>query len=373
VSAAAQVPPKFSLVVGGLFFQTLRRVHLSGDALEFLRRRVVAITLFTWLPLLMLSAIDGNLRDGAIKIPFLYDVAVHVRFLIALPLLMVAEVFVHERISPVIDWFVDRRIVSTKDLPVFSDAVRFTTRACNSIVLEWVLLGLVYTLGIWLWRDELAVKAATWYARPAAGSIHLTLAGSWYAVISIPFFQFILLRWYVRMVLWFQLLWRISRLKLNLAAAHPDRAGGIGFLGDSAYAFSPILFAQGVLLSGLIANRVLREGQSVMAFKMEAAGLVCVLVLFVLGPLVMFTRQLDRAKREGAAEWGLLAARSLFTSQEKWPEGDGYAVASRMRLVPFGGDDVLRLVAVTIVPLLPLALTMFSLQDLLTRLLKIVF
>jgi len=148
------------------------------------------------------------------------------------------------------------------------------------------------------------------------------------------------------------------------------------------------------LLSGLIASQVLYEGQTVMAFRMEAAGLVCAMVLFVLGPLVMFTRQLDRAKREGADEWGRLAASNVFAFQEKWTRGDGqaaarllgtsdaqslanlsggYRVACDMRLVPFGKDDVLRLAAATFAPLLPLGLTMFSLQELMTRLVKILF
>jgi len=386
-------PPEFSLVLGGLLFKLYRRARLAGESLEFLRRRVLCVTLLAWLPLLLLSAIDGNLHGG-VRIPFLNDVEAHVRFLAALPLLVVAEVFVHDRISPLIREFVDRRIVSTEDLPAFNEAVRFAMRARNSMVLEAGLLGLVYTLGLWLWRSELALQAATWYARPGAEHIQLTWAGRWYAFVSIPLFQFILLRWYLRMVLWFQLLWRISRLNLRLVATHPDHAGGIGFVGESVYAFSPILFAQGALLSGLIASRVLYGGQLVTSFTMDAAGLICALLLFVLGPLVMFTPQLDRTRRQGAAKYGQLANRCVFAFQEKWMHGvekgaadllgssdvqalpnlaNSYAAAADMRLVPFGRDDVLRLAGATAAPLLPLALTMFSLQELLTRLVKILF
>jgi hypothetical protein len=393
-TAAPPAPPSFSLVQGGLLFQTWRRLHLSGESLEFLRRRVLFITLLAWLPLLLLSVIDGNLDGGAIRIPFLQDLEAHVRFLVALPLLIVAEVIVHERISPLIRRFVDHRIVAVDDVPAFNEAVRFTVRARNSIALEAALLGLVYTLGLWLWRSEFALDAATWYARPDGGHIQLTLAGRWYAWVSIPIFQFLMVRWYLRMVLWFHLLWRISRLPLHLVATHPDCAGGIGFLGDSAYAFSPVLFAQGALLSGLIANRVLYQGQNVLSFKMDAAGLVCALALFVLGPLVMFTPQLDRARERGEAEYGRLANRYVSAFHEKWIRGeerdtpallgssdiqslaavgDSYVVVSDMRRVPFGRDDVLWLVAATTAPLLPLALTMFSLQELLTRLVKILF
>ena len=44
-----------------------------------------------------------------------------------------------------------------------------------------------------------------------------------------------------------------------------------------------------------------------------------------------------------------------------------------MRPVPIGIRDVARLAAATAAPLLPLALTMFSLDELVTRLLKVVF
>ena len=49
----------FSLVLGGPLFQLFRRAHLSGNALELLTRRIIVITLFAWLPLVVLSILDG--------------------------------------------------------------------------------------------------------------------------------------------------------------------------------------------------------------------------------------------------------------------------------------------------------------------------
>ncbi|HXP87818.1 MAG TPA: hypothetical protein VN841_24005 [Bryobacteraceae bacterium] len=54
--------------------------------------------------------------------------------------------------------------------------------------------------------------------------MNLTLSGYWYAYVGIPIFQFILLRWYMRFLLWFRSLWQVSKLTLHLSAAHPDRA-----------------------------------------------------------------------------------------------------------------------------------------------------
>jgi len=60
---------EFSLVLGGPLFWLCRRTHLAGDALQFLHREVVAITLLTWLPLLLLSTIERHATGGAIRIP----------------------------------------------------------------------------------------------------------------------------------------------------------------------------------------------------------------------------------------------------------------------------------------------------------------
>ncbi len=383
--------PDFSLFLGGPLYQLYRRSSLASDNLELLRRRILAISLVAWLPLLCLSVLDGRALGG-IAIPFLHDIEVHVRFLIALPVLIAAELVVHQRITPVLRRFVERRIVTTEDMPAFNAAIDSALRVRNSVAIEIGLVILSYTLGLWVWRSQIALSTPTWYAAPDGTGAQYTWAGHWYAFVSIPMFQFILLRWYMRVGLWFWLLWRVSRLNLHLTAAHPDRAGGIGFLGRSTYAFGPLLFAQGALLAGMIANRVLYEGRTLTSFKMDAAGLIGFFVLFVLGPLTMFAPQLSRAKRKGAAEYAWLANRYVFGFEEKWirggaPDvnellgtsdiqsladlGNSYAVVREMRLVPFGVEDITRLAGAAAAPLLPLMLTVFSLEELVTRLIKV--
>jgi hypothetical protein len=118
-----------------------------------------------------------------------------------------------------------------------------------------------YTFGLWLWHGRLALETSTWYAHPG-GRWHLTPAGVWYVFVSIPIAQFILLRWYLRLFIWFRFLWQVSRINLNLISTHPDRCAGLAFLGKSAYAFGPILFAQGAMLAGLVASRILYRGKA---------------------------------------------------------------------------------------------------------------
>ncbi len=147
-------------------------------------------------------------------------------------------------------------------------------------------------------------------------------------------------------------------------------------------------------MAGLIASQVLYNGQSVLSFKLEAAGWLGFFIACILGPLCMFTPRLDRVKRRGQAEYGLLANRYLFGFEAKWVRsgpseprellgtadlqsladlGNSYSFVRQMRIVPFGLDDIVRLVAITAAPLLPLTLTIWSLEQLLTRLIKFIF
>src|ERR1019366_1599803 len=386
--------PDFSLVLGGPIFQLLRRSHLSGDSLELLHRRIVAIVVIAWLPLALLSLVGNYFLGGTLKLAFLPDIEAHVRLLVALPVLIAAELIVHRRIRPKVKTFLSRHIVRQRDEPKFFAAIESAMRLRNSIPLELGLLVAVYTLGLWVWRSQIALGTSTWYAIPEGGHLHLTAAGYWYAFVSIPIFQFILVRWYLRFFIWFRFLWQVSRLHLHIVATHPDRSGGLAFLGKSSYAFSPILFAQGALLAGVIASRVLFGGESLLSFKMEAVSLVGFFLVFILAPLTMFTPQLVSAKRKGLSQYGLLASRYVDGFEQKWVEGNAaegdellgsadiqsladlgnsYANVRDMRAVPFGLQDIGRLAAATAIPLLPLGLTVFSLEELVMRIVKILF
>jgi hypothetical protein len=384
--------PDFSLVLGGPLYQLFRRAHLSGSTLELLRRRMLVLCGLAWVPLLLLSAAAGHALGGQIAIPFLYDIEANVRFLVAMPILIGAELIVHLRLRPAVAQFVQRRIVTPEEMPKFREAIDRTMRLRNSVVAEVALIVLVYTVGLWVWKSQIALGAASWYATPDSAHTRLTPAGFWYAFVSVPIFQFILVRWYFRFFLWFSFLWRVSRLNLRLIPTHPDRAAGLSFLGRSSYAFAPVLLAQGALLAGLIANQIFHAGRSLTDFKVEGAAFVAFFVAIVLVPLTVFTPGLASAKRQGLGQFGRLASRYVREFDDKWVHdgpvadeellgsgdiqsladlGNSYAVVQEMRLVPFGLKDVTRLAATSALPLLPLALTIFSLDELVGRLLTV--
>ena len=388
-------PRDFSLVLGGPLFQLLRRVHLSDDALMLVRQRVVVIALLAWLPLLVLSALEGHMLGGTVAIPFLLDVEAHVRFLVAMPLLIIAELVVYRRMRPVVQQFLERNLIPESAMMRFEGVIESAFRVRNSVLAEGLLIAFVYGVGILIiWRQYVALDATTWYATPFAEGSKLSLAGMWYCYVSLPIFQFLLVRWYFRLVIWTRFLWQVSHIELSLIPMHPDRVGGLGFLANTVFAFTVLAVAHGALVAGQIANRVFFAGATLPDFKAEIAVVLILMLCAVLGPLLVFAPQLAQAKRKGLREYGTLAQRYVREFDRKWLRGgapadepfvgsadiqsladlgNSYEVVRTMRTAPITRDAVVGLAAATLVPIVPLLLTMMPLEELLKKLFAILF
>jgi len=207
--------------------------------------------------------------------------------------------------------------------------------------------------------------------------------------VSLPIFQFLLFRWYFRLSVWARFLWQVSRIKLSLVPTHPDRTGGLGFLAKTVYAFSLLAVAHGALIAGQFANRIFHLGASLPEFKMEVAVLLVFILCIVIGPLLVFGTQLAQAKRTGGREYDTLAQRYVREFDAKWLRGGAPAdepfvgsgdiqsladlgnsleVVRSMRIVPVTKEAILQLAAATVAPIVPLALTMMPLGELLKKL-----
>jgi hypothetical protein len=382
-----------SLWSGSPLERLYRSVGLADDEFELVRRRVFVLLSMTWLPLLALTAVEGR-AWGGITMPFLRDAGVQAKLLIALPLLIGGEVLVHRRVPDTVKQFVDRRIVAGAARPAFDEAVESAVALSRSAAAEVLSLACVLGIGIGLGGllSFAAPSGVTWYGEPAASPAVLTLAGWWYALISRPLFQFVLIRWYYRLFIWARFLWRVSRLDLNLIPTHPDRRAGLGFLSVVAYAFLPFLCAHGAILAGMIANGVVYTGASLATYQVELVAGPIVALLLVVGPEMVFSPRLWAAKRTALLEYGALAERYVREFEKKWLRGqtsasdsllgtadiqsladlgNSLAVIERMRLIPLTRDTLAILAAATTLPLAALALTVISVSELLDRLLKI--
>ena len=383
----------FSLVHGGPLFQTLLRARLSSDGMTLVGRRAIVFVLISWVPLLALSAMDGHLLDGGVAVPFVRDLETHIRFLVVVPLLLAAELVVHTRLMPVVRAFLERDLISDADEERFDAAIDSAFRLRNSVLAELLMVALVYGVGVLVVWRQTALETPTWYAHSPTGAHRLYSAGIWYAYVSLPLFQFLLLRWYYRLFIWIRFLWQVSRIKLKLVPTHPDQLGGIGFLGNTVFAFSVLLVAHGAMLAAQIANRIFFAGATLPSFKEEIFVVLVFLLCVVFGPLLVFSPQLSRAKRRGLLEYGALAENYVRDFDHKWLRGgaqssepllgcadiqsladmgNSFAVVRTMRLAPIGRDALLELAACVLLPIVPLLLTVMPVEDLVKKLVGVV-
>lgn len=390
--------PDFSIVLGGPTFQLLVRSRLTTTTLELIHRRVIFISLFAWLPLFFLSAIQGTLWTG-VRLPYLYDIEMHTRFLVALPLLIFAELLVHKRMRVTVGQFTERGIITEKELPKFKEIIASAMRLRNSVLIELILFLFVFVAGHFVWSnmsgiEKLADEAGSWYSTAANGVTKLSPAGYWYVFVSRPVFQFILIRWYFRVFIWARFLWQTSQLELNLIPTHPDRAAGLGFLGGSSAVFAPLLMAHGAVVTGIISNQILYSGAKLPDFQLEILGLVGFQLLLVLGPLLAFTPVIMKSKRSGLHDYGILASKYTSEFDQKWVRGgapddeqllgsgdiqsladlgNSFQVIREIKPVPFSRDTVAHLVVFTLLPGMPLIFTIIPIEELISKLIGSIF
>ena len=383
-----------SVVAGGPSYRAMLRLRLASAENPLLARRVGFFLGLTWLPPLVLAIVGGHAIGGQITVPFLKDFVAGARFLLALPLLIVAEPLAGVMLQGVAKQFLAARVVAGEEVAGFARAVSLVSRLRDSRAAEAVFLGIAY-LGAYVNVGiQLSISASSWRVAGQGGLGHLTAAGWWYVLVSIPIFQFLLYRWAWRFALWTLFVWRLSRLKLQLNAAHPDHTAGLAFLAGGATAFAPVVFALSIVFSAAVAGRAIYEGASLS----QHTGIIgAFLILAVLVPFLStlsFVPKLLRVRWRAAMEYGALGTAVAEGFNQKWVEGraedaegflgtgDVQSLADlssvvenvrSMRVIPVGVQNVLGLLVAAVVPMIPLLFLVYSAKDLLTMLAEFLF
>ncbi|HEY2169020.1 MAG TPA: hypothetical protein VGJ30_05300 [Candidatus Angelobacter sp.] len=348
--------------------------------------------LLTWLPLLILSAIEGRAWGHSVPVTFLRDFGAYTRFLLAVPLLVFAENVLGPRIAQAAAHFVESGVVVEKDYGKFNKLIELGLRARDSFLAEIILVVLAFVSTYFGFRST-AVHGITWYGARTEAGLSLTLAGWWMIVFCTPLYHFLVYRWLWRLFLWFQFLARSRSLDLQLFPPHPDQAGGIAFIGESQRFFGIILFAVSIASTGVLANDILYDKVPLVNFAPAIAAYVVISIIVVVGPLVVFSGLLLKTKRVGLRQYGTLATAYTGSFHKKWIEhqnpeneallgtgdiqsladlGNSYAFVEKMTPLPLDPRVLIHLVAATLLPMLPLLLTVMPLKDVLKLLLKVV-
>ena len=360
---------------GAPFLRLFARCRMvRTDRPDIVRRAEIAIAL-SWIPLAVLTIAQGSFLTSRDEGSFLLDVAVHARCLLALPLLVVADFLLTQRLAPIVQHFVDVGIVQQEQRPQFDAAVASTRRLVNSFPAEAVTIALGYAIVFALMYSLPATDLPRWHRSDAVFG-ELSWAGWWHALVSLPLLIIAFLGLLWRWALWFRLLRRISRLDLALVPTHPDGVAGLRFASYSVRAFALHGFVIGVIAAGSLANRVLYEGASLFGYRYIFGGLLAFVAILFAGPLLIFTKALLDAWRRGIFEYGALADRLGRQFEREWfgrreldrdalsrPDfsatTDLYAIVANvysMRLVLFDLKSILLLVILTAAPFLPVML-----------------
>jgi hypothetical protein len=375
----------YSICEAGPLYRLARTVGLPAGRAGLVWMGVL-IGVFAWLPLVVLTAFERTLLDGP-AIPFLKSFGTHARLLLAIPLFFVAEAFFDVRAVEVLQKLLDSRVIPQQEYASFWRALRRTARLTDSWVFETafaVVTVIAIASGL---RTDLPVDVSTWRADAAD---RLTLAGWWYSVISIWFFQFLLWRWCLRLIIWTGLLWSIARLNLQLIATHPDRAGGLGGLGIAHVELGALGFGVTAMLSASYAEQILFGGANPNAFVLPLAAAIVGTTLLLIAPLAIFFPKLLAVKQRGLLEYGALATGYTRAFEAKWlrsPQSDSevlgtadiqsladlsgsFDVIRSMRLLPMATSQIVLLFAAAAIPVVPLVLVRFRLDDIIMNVVK---
>jgi hypothetical protein len=362
------------------------RLRKSGDRRVI--RLAIGVVAIAWLPLLVLTAVQGDLMHRPGSGSFLQDFAVHARFLVAMPLLILTEAVCIPRLGAIARQFVESDLVLDSDRYRFDAALASTRRLHDSNVIELAVIAISY-LAVTGLAFSVSQRFPAWQLAAGNGLDHYSLAGWWHLLVSLPLLLMLLLGWVWRLLLWTRLLWQISHLNLHLLASHPDHAAGILFTGYSVRAWALPAMAPAVIAAGTIANRVVHDGVAPLSYKYLVLGLVVCIVLLFTAPLLVFSRNLLAAWRAGILDYGALAERVGHVLESKWlargqgfPEDpmetaafsattDLYQVVSNvyaMKFVPVDLQSVIFLAAVTLLPFVPVLLISEPLDVMLQKL-----
>ena len=292
-------------------------LHLAPAGRLGVARRAVFFALVSWLPLALWALLRGRFFEAAPGESLLQHFGVHVRCLVAIPLLILGEATLHRAIQHDIPQFIASGLVEDALRPRFEAALRAARRWRDSS-LPWV-----FVVG--------AAIGWTLFDRPARSADEMSWAfdekggfgfgGMWFVYVARPLFLALVLGWLWRIALIAGLFARLGRLGLSLVPSHPDHVGGLGFLKRLPGGFAPVTFALSAVLASHWAHAIVYHGQTLGALKVPAAVFVVVWSLLLLAPLATFMPALRAAKHAALPSYAALVAEQGRAVRRRWIDG----------------------------------------------------
>ncbi len=349
-------------------------------------QKVLFLILVTWVPLLLFSMAAGDAFGARVLVPLLHDPVIYSRFLFVVPLLTLAEVVVDRSLLTQARYFLESGIVPGREQARYESARAEARRLRDSVAVECAILVLAFafSVGVRIFSG-IGTRESSWQWSESK----ITLAGWWYILVSLPILFFFLARWIWVVLVWTYFLFRVSRLDLELTPTHPDRAGGLGFLGWGLASFALVLLAVSAVMSGGFAYEILHRHSSLNLLKYHIIAFVVVALVIIHLPLLVFSDRLARCRFRALLEFGALVWRHDRAFDEKWikplhtsmatPMGCAdvstladiavaYEHVDRMQLIPLDKKALGVLLAAALIPMIPLVGTAIPLEEIFSKL-----
>ena len=365
---------------------------IKPDERRSVQRALLAV-LIVWAPLLVLSAIE-SLTSGENKLSSLVvDLTVLFRYLIVVPLFILAEDGTIFRLGQIARHFIDAGVITAADRPRFDGIVAQARMFLNAASVELLVIVAAYLAMIIVMLVFPDQDIPLWH-KAGGGAMGYSWAGWWHTLVSAPVALVLLLGWLWRISIWGLFLFRVSRLDLQLVATHPDLVGGLQFVGLSLRAFLLVGFTISTIAAGGVAQRVLYMGTSFFTFKYVIAAVVILSLVLFVGPVLVFGGKLIEARRRGILDYGGLGGAVGRQLEKRWldyrtkvDEGaldvphfsattDLYQVVSnvyQMKIFPIHTQDLIALIVATLLPFLPALLFEIPLDEILADLMQVMF
>ncbi len=361
---------------------------------ENINKKFPLVVALTWFPLLLLAAVEGMAIGPTRQQSMLFDFVVHIRYLIALPLLLLVLKDTGQQLNEVLDHFIKSKTVQATDQKKFEDVLLSNTRLQSSAFAFAVMFLIACFVSYYFINFKIADFAPTWRTLGFQGDQTLSLAGWWFYLVLQPIYTIILLTIIFRSYLWWRILFKTSRLNLQLRASHGDGRGGLSFLSESIKAFYLPAFMISVSLAAGAADLLTLDNMNFMTLRFTVGSIAAVQLILFVGPLCFFLPAMVKSKREAIYLYGTLGNHQLEIYEEKWfklkkttekewlesPDFssiiDSTSISSRvteMKVVPFGQGEIVGLVVAVILPFIPIMALGMSWKVIVQNLVKFIF
>lgn len=385
----------FSLFEGDLVSRIFVRLGMGTYQVGDLIKRSVLLIGITWVPLALLAILSEVHWVQPSGQNFFWDIAAYGQLLIGLPMFLLAERVLDGHTRDAARCFVTTGVVQPGDAPRLLQFNRQVKRLRRQLWPELICLGIGYFLTLSWVVPEMYNDRDTWHAM---GPIVQPQPFSWHGLLDLmsqpaqpltwpgllelgfvgPLTTYWWLRWSWKIGIWSWYLYRLSRLRLNLVASHPDKTGGIGFLSDVQTKFGLVILAYGIsYVAPTIGYKLAFEGATMAVFSVWGYAVSFVIgapLLFTI-PLFMFTTQLYHTKTHAMKMFQERSMARALAFEEKWlktcSSGNYELMSSNdvtglkalnlvydhihaMRVVPFDLRSFSELVGAALGPMVPL-------------------